>query len=73
MLTFFGFCGSLLTALSFILAKYLSVYYLLLGVLGFIINCLAIRWMEGSPITVKNRASGMAFVWIFQWTGLPPY
>lgn len=38
MLTFFGFCGSLLTAASFVMAAHWSRTYLLLGVLGFIIN-----------------------------------
>lgn len=38
MLTFFGFCGSLLTAASFVMAAYWDRLYLLLGVLGFIIN-----------------------------------
>jgi phosphatidylglycerophosphate synthase len=38
MLTFFGFCGSLLTAASFVMAAYWSRLYLLLGILGFIIN-----------------------------------
>jgi hypothetical protein len=37
MLTLIGFCGSLLVFLSFILAAYLNVYYLLLNVLGFFI------------------------------------
>lgn len=38
MLTFIGFLGSLLTMLSFVLAKYVHIEYLLLGVLGFAIN-----------------------------------
>ena len=38
MLTFFGFCGSILTAASFVMAAYWNRLYLLLGVLGFIIN-----------------------------------
>lgn len=37
MLTAFGFLGSILVFLSFILAVYLHKYYLLLGVLGFLI------------------------------------
>ena len=38
MLTLIGFCGSLMILLSFILATYISKYYLLLAILGFIIN-----------------------------------
>jgi hypothetical protein len=37
-LTFIGFIGSLITMLSFILAKYVQREYLLIGVLGFAIN-----------------------------------
>ncbi len=37
MLTAFGFLGSIIVFLSFILAAYINKYYLLLGVLGFLI------------------------------------
>lgn len=43
MLTAIGFIGSVLTASSFILAAYINIYYLLLGVLG-----LAINWFGDS-------------------------
>jgi phosphatidylglycerophosphate synthase len=38
MLTFIGFMGSLIVMLSFILATYVNKDYLLLGILGFMIN-----------------------------------
>ena len=38
MLTFLGLLGSLLTVAGFILAAYVNIYFLLLGVLGFAIN-----------------------------------
>jgi len=38
MLTFTGFIGSLITLSSFILAAYISRYYLLLGIAGFTVN-----------------------------------
>jgi hypothetical protein len=37
MLTFIGFGGSIIIFLSFILAAYINVYYLLLSVLGYVI------------------------------------
>jgi hypothetical protein len=40
MLTFIGFLGSLIILLSFILADYVNIYYLLLGIPGFAINWL---------------------------------
>ena len=43
MLTAIGFMGSILTASSFILAAYINIYFLLLGVLG-----LAINWFGDS-------------------------
>jgi len=43
MLTAIGFMGSVLTASSFILAAYINIYFLLLGVLG-----LAINWFGDS-------------------------
>lgn len=38
MLTGIGFAGSIITCLSFILAAYVNKYYLLLGIVGFVIN-----------------------------------
>jgi len=38
MLTFLGLVGSLVTITAFILAAYIHRYYLLLGILGFVIN-----------------------------------
>lgn len=38
MLTFIGLSGSVLTLIGFVLAAYFHVYYLLLGVLGLVIN-----------------------------------
>lgn len=38
MLTCIGFIGNILTFISFVLATYLNRYYLLLGILGYIIN-----------------------------------
>ncbi len=38
MLTAIGFCGSIITFLSFILATYVNLNWLLLGVVGFFIN-----------------------------------
>jgi len=38
MLTLIGFCGTLITMTSFILASYVNRYFLLFGILGFAIN-----------------------------------
>ena len=69
ILTGIAIVGSVIVLLSFILASFITPYYMLLGIVGLFINWFGDSLDGRLPITAKFHVSGTVFRLILLWIG----
>lgn len=72
-LTAIGFLGAVIVLGSFLLAEYVALPWLLLGIFGFLCSGLEIPWMAVSRFTEISLVNGMVLPSISLWIGLVPF